>query len=331
MARRPQLTDAGLLAESFGTRPYTVTVREEKEGGANVILDYSLAGQRRKRTLGYPVRRRVGRRWEWDHQALDRAREAAEDKSAELRLARTREEVLDTGRLTFGEAVAMYTAEDRGGLPPDRRTRAEYRRVLGLWTKHFGADTTWSWIRRNDVEARVRELVAAKKVPPSAQKQLAVLQTLHGWLTNKAQIDGLANPVQGFDWKKLRESHQVARPRFTPEEVAEIVKVRHDVDPRFALFLGLMDDSGARSKAVRILMRSAVDREMDHPPTAEQAPYGWVLFPALKGQRAPLHLLTAFERRELEIGLLGLLEGAGGAVAGRPDRLPAFPRLEDQG
>ena len=36
-------------------------------------------------------------------------------------------------------------------------------------------------------------------------------------------------------------------------------------------------------------------------------PTGWVLFPALKGQRAPLHLLTAFERRELELAFAGYL------------------------
>ena len=307
MARKPQITETGLLAESFGRRPYTVTIREEKEPGSNVILDYTVVGgTRRKRTLGYPVRWKTGRRWEWGHDALDRAREAAEDRSAELRLARDRAEILDTGAITFGQAVAMYTDPERGGLPQDPGTRKEYIRYLAKWSAHFQADIPWSRIRRNDVEARVRKLREQGKVP-TALKQLAVLRALYGWLTEKAQIPGLSNPVQGFDWKKLRDAHQVRHPRFTPGQVAAIVKVRHDVDPRFALFLSLMDDSGARSKAVRILMRSAVDVELEAPPSAEEAPCGWILFPALKGQKAPLHLLTAFERREVEIAFAGYL------------------------
>ena len=314
MTRKPQVTANGLLAESFGSRPYTISLREEKDKGTNVLLDYTVGGVRRKLSLGYPVRKQVGRRWKWDSR-LDRAREAAEDHSAKLRLERLGGGVPDSDSLTFGQAVEMFTDPDRGGLPPDPRTCSEYRRVLRLWTAHFGLDTPWNRIRRNDVEAKV----------PTAMKQLAILRGLYNWLTEKAQVDGLSNPVRGFNWKKLRDSHAVQRPRFTPEQIRAIVKVRHDVDPRFALFMALVDDSGARSKAVRTLWRSAVDVELETPPTEAEAPYGWILFPALKGQRAPLHLLTAFERRELDVAFSGYLNNMEAQWQGERIDYPLFP------
>ena len=42
---KPRLTDRGLLAESFGRRPHTVTLREEKEPGLFSTGPYILLGQ----------------------------------------------------------------------------------------------------------------------------------------------------------------------------------------------------------------------------------------------------------------------------------------------
>lgn len=333
MARKPQITEAGLLAESFGRRPYTVTLREEKEPGVNVLLDYTVAGgARRKRTLGYPVRALKGKRWEWDEAALERAREAAEDRSAELRLARMREEVLTADSLTFAAAVALFTDPEKGGLPKDRRTGKGYVRLLKRWTALFGAETPWNRITPAQVLARTRERETAGQIP-QALNEARVLRILTRWLRGPARIGGLLDPMEGFPWKKLNERHTPKRPRYTREQLAAIVKKRHEVDPRFALYLALMDDSGARSKAVRMLKRSAVDIELESPPSKEEAPYGWLLFPALKGQRAPLHLLTAFERRELEVALGGYLRVLEAEYqAGEIEDYPLFPgaRLADK-
>lgn len=332
MARKPQLTQAGLLAESFGRRPYVVTLREEREPGVNVSLDYTRAGKRRKPTLGYPVRRLTRGRWQWDDAALERAREAAEDRSAELRLDRMRAEVFEPDTLTFGQAVARFTDPKSGALPPDRKTAAGYLRCLRRWTAAFGEDTPWNDITPAQVLGRVRERQKTGQIP-QALNEARVLRILSRWLRGPARIPGLLDPMAAFPWKKLSESHTPKRPRYTRAQLAAIVKVRHDVDPRFALYLALMDDSGARSKAIRIAMRSALDVALDEPPSKEEAPYGWILFPALKGQRAPLHLLTAFERRELELafaGYLRLLEAA--YQAGEIADYPLFPgaRLADK-
>lgn len=307
MARKPQLTAAGLLAESFGRRPYVVTLREEKAPGTNVLLDFTLeGGVRRKPSLGYPVRAQQGRKWEWDDAALERAREAAEDKSAELRLARMRVEVLEAHALTFQAALDLYLDPERGGLPRDKKTRLEYTRRLRRWGAYFGASRPWNAIRPSEVQAWARKRQEQGKVP-DALASLDVLRTLHRWLTRSAAIQGLQDPLAGLNRKALKDSHTPARRRYSPEELAELVRVRHDVDPRFALYLALMDDSGARSKALRILWRSALDARLDSPPSPEEAPHGWLVLPALKGQRAPLALLTAFQRREIDLALDGYL------------------------
>lgn len=307
MARRPSLTASGLLSESFGERPYTVRLREEKAPGTNVVLDYTLfSGDRKKPSLGYPVRKSVGRRWEWDEKALEKAREEAQDRSAQLRLTRMREEVLEADALTFGEAVAMYQDEATGGFPRGKTTRGDYRRILRNWTRWFGAERAWNRIRRSEVLAWARKREAEGKIP-SLLNEVAVLRILHRWLDNQAGIEGLMDPVKRFPWKTYREAHRAFRPRYTQDEIGAMVKVRHDVDPRFALFLALMADSGARRKAILTLTRSALDRAVEGPPDEDQAPYGWVEFPALKGQLPPLHLLTAFQRREIELALSGYL------------------------
>lgn len=333
MARKPQLTEAGLLAESFGRRPYVVTLREEKAPGVNVSLDYTVfGGGRRKPTLGYPVRRLQGKRWIWEDAALERAREAAEDKSAELRLARMREEVLKPETLTFGQAVARFIDPKSGGLPRDPKTGKAYKRYLDRWEEAFGMGTPWNQITPAMVIGRARERARAGHVPV-ALNEARVLRLLFRWLIGPARIPGLLNPMDGFPWKKLAEGHEPKRPRYSRDQLAAIVKVRHEVDPRFALYLALMDDSGARSKAVRLLMRSALDVSLDSPPSAAEAPHGWLLFPALKGQRAPLHLLTAFERRELEVALSGYLRNLEAAYqAGDLPDYPLFPgaRLADK-
>lgn len=331
MARKPQLTESGLLAESFGRRPYVVTLREEKEPGANVILDYTLDGKRKKPTLRYPVRRSSGKRWVWDDAALERAREAAEDRSAELRLHRLRADVLEPQVLTFGQAVALYSDPKTGGVPTRPKTRQYYLKHLRTWTRVLGHDKPWNQIKPATVLAHVREMEHGGHVP-GVMNEGRVLRALVHWLRGPASIEGLKDPMAGFPWKRLGDSHTPHRPRYSPEELAAIVKVRHDVDPRFALFLALVDDSGARSKAVRVLWRSMVDRQLEQPPTAEEAPHGWLIFPALKGQRPVLHLLTAFERRELQAAFDGYLAKLEAAWLEDHSDYPLFPgaRLRDK-
>jgi hypothetical protein len=325
VAERPNTTGSGLFADAYGERPYTVTVREEKRPGTNVILDYTVhAGARRKPTLGFPVRFQKGKKWVWDERALEKAREEAQDRSAELRLSRLKESVLEAESLTLQDAIDLYLDPAKGGLPKDPKSQTEYRRSLMRWIVFLGPDRPWNRIRRSEVLAWGRKREEEGKIP-TLMNEVAVLRILYRWLDGQAGIDGLIDPVKQFPWKRFRQAHRVSRPRFTPNDVRAIVKVRHDVDPRFALFLALMDDSGARRKAVKTLWRSAVDCPMDMEPSEDEAPYGWIRFPALKGQESPLHLLTAFERRELEVAFGGYLRELEAAWQEAGTDYPLFP------
>lgn len=331
MPARPQTTRSGLLSEAYGDRPHTVRLREEKEPGSNVILDYT-TDRRRKETLGFPVRRRDGKRWTWDRHALERARDMARDRSAELRLDRARTEA-QPQTLTVAEAFGLFNDLDRGGLPASASLRRAHLRAAPIWEEWLGASTPWNRIRRADVEAAMRHFAekpseaTGRMMIPTGLRYVEILRACHRWLEEKAGFDGLKDPTKGFPFSQWRKKHRPRRPRFSDEEAMAMIGVRHDVDPRFALFLGLIDDSGARSKAVRKLWRSMVDPDLDQPPTEDQAPYGWVVFPALKGQDPVLHFLTAFERREIEVALGGYLSELEDAWERDGTDYPLFPAV----
>lgn len=285
-------------------------LREEKEPGSNVILDY-LQEVRKKVSLGYPVRRKAGKAWKWDDAALERAREAAQDRSAELRLDRARADVKPQ-TLTVRQAFALFNDEKRGNLPASDSLRLAHLRAAGVWGHWLGDDTPWNKIIRTDVTAAMRHFAEQRNertgepMIPTGLRYVEILRTCHHWL-DEAGFEDLRDPTKGFDWQFWRKKHRPARPRYTDEEVRALLKVRHDVDPRFALFLALADDSASRGKAVRTLWRSMVDVQLDQNPSEEHAPHGWVVFPPLKGQDPVLHFLTAFERRELEMAFSGYL------------------------
>lgn len=334
MAQKPLLTDKGLLAESFGRRPYVVTLREEKEPGVNVTLDYMLGGQRRKRSLGFPVRNRAGSGWKWDGAALERARQAAQDRSAELRLDRARQDVQPV-TLTVAEAFRLFSDPTKGGLPASSSLRFLYLRSVKVWEHWLGSDTPWNRIIRTHVEAAMKHFAGLKNertgkgMIPTGLAYVAALQACHHWL-ERAGYEDLRDPTKTFDWKHWKSQLRPHRPRYTEDEAAALFRVRHDVDPRFALYLVLVDESASRGKAVRTLWRSMVDCPLEQPPTSEHAPHGWIVFPALKGQDPVLHFLTAFERRELEIAYAGYLRELEAEYQRTGRDYPLFPAVRKE-
>lgn len=332
MPERPQLTSSGLLSEPYGDRPNTVRLREEREPGTNVVLDYSVGTSRRKESLGFAVRRKDRRRWAWDDDALERAREAAKDKSAELRLGRLRSDV-EPETLTVGEAFKLYNDPERGNLPPSRSLRHAHIRAAKVWAHWLGKDTPWNRIKRNRVDACMKHYAnktserTGETMIPTGLRYVEVLRACHNWLEERAGYDDLRDPTKGFRWTEWRKKHRPRRPRYTDDQAARLLGVRHRVDPRFALFLAVLDDSGARGKAIRSLWRSMVDPPLDQPPATEQAPYGWLIFPALKGQDPVLHYLTAFQRRELELAFDGYLSELEARYQEDGTDYPLFPAV----
>jgi integrase len=299
MSEKPTLTPKGLLAESFGRRPHTVRLREEYEGGP-VLLDFGKP--RRWETLGYPVRCRDARnRWVWDHAALKRARNAAEDRAAEFRLGQLREKAAPN-IVTLSVAYDLYFDPERGGIPDSRTAKYEHLRNRKDWEGWLGKDIAWNSISPADVEGLLRKYIR-QGMRPTARERLKTLRTVYHWLRKKRKLRTLDDPTEGIELADVMAGHKPRRPKYTPEEAWKIVSVRDQVDARFALFIALIDDSGHRREAIRRTMRSGLDAQMDHPPTAEEAPCGWLALPALKGQRPPLLMLTSFQRREIDRAL----------------------------
>jgi hypothetical protein len=298
---RPRLTPQGLLSESFGRRPNTVALREEKEPGSNVLLDYSRAGDRRKESLGYPVR--TGKRgWDWD--ALQRARDTAEDRAAELRLGQLRAETKED-LVTVGTAFALYHEPERGGVRGAATTIHRHKFTRREWERWLGVDTPWNAITPADVEGLIRKY-KDRDMAPTARELLKNLRACYNWLRKKRGLRHLNDPTESLSIAEVMEGHTPNRPRYTPEEARKIVAVRDAVDPRFALLVALMDDSGARREALRRMMRSNVDTPLTFDP-GDRAPHGWIVLPALKGQVPGPTFLTAFQRREIDRALTGYL------------------------
>lgn len=306
MPSKPRLTPSGLLAEPYGRRPHTVTLREEKEPGSNVLLDYTTpGGQRPKPSLGYPVRSVSGKRSTWDWDALQRARDAAEDRAAELRLGQLEQEVRDD-MLTVGQAFALYHDPDRGGVRGAKSTIYSHRNARDKWIQWLGADTPWNSVTEADVEALL-EKYRRRGMVPTAVNLLQKLRACYNWLRKKRKMKHLEDPTESIEIRDVGAGHQRRRPRYSPEEARRIIAVRDRVDPRFALMIALMDDSGARREALRRTMRSAIDKPLDIEPTPDEAPHGWILLPSLKRQSPNLVFLTSFQRRELDRALTGYL------------------------
>lgn len=298
---KPRVSKQGLLAESFGRRPNTVALREEATPGSNVVLDFSRGGKRRKESLGYPVR--SGKRG-WDWEALQRARDAAEDRVAELRLGQLRKDVADE-QVTVGSAMALYHDPERGGVRGAASTIHRHKFARRKWEEWLGADTPWNAVMPADVEGLIRKYLD-KEMAPTARELLKNLRACYNWLRRKRGLKHLVDPTESLSMAEVMEGHEPNRPRYTPEEARRLVAVRDEVDPRFSLLLALMDDSGARREALRRMTRACVNPPLTFDP-GERAPHGWVVLPNLKGQQPGPTFLTAFQRREIDRALTGYL------------------------
>lgn len=235
-------------------------------------------------------------------QAVDPALEAdaidqCKKKAAKLELGPVPSEG-GTTRLTVREAFHRFHHPGRGGLPDSKTARRNHVLAREEWEKAFGPDTLWNNIAPADVDAVATRLKRAGKIP-TAEKRVRNLRTVHNWLTNRAGIDGLKDPTRGFDFQKLKEGYEPARPPYEDEELRKIFLVSHLVDRRFRLALALADDSGARGAEIFGAMRSGLDARLDTPIPTGALPWGWLVPPAMKGQRARVVGLTFFQRLEI--------------------------------
>lgn len=288
---------------SYGQRPDTVQVFEKRLGG-NVYMRWTDArGVEDGQSLGYRVRDPDGRL------NPDREAEAKGDaraKSLELQYARLKG-VTEPAKLTVGQAVALFSDERRGALPKSQSGKAGYLRALRRFEAAVGPETPWSRVVPADVRALIREMRDVEGNPTEAWHLVKRVRRLYRWLDSDAGFDGIRDPTKGIKLKKdtVGLAYRPRKPRFTAEEALRLIETRHDtrLDPRWALFISLMDDSGRRGVQIRRLMRSDLNRDLGVEIPVEVAPYGWLWYDGTKGQPGVPHLLTSFEHREIQLAL----------------------------
>lgn len=310
--RRPDFprtfTENGCWRVNVGAHGSSVTVREKAKGG-KVVLQWTELKKRRERKLADTVRdggRLIAARCRHvlaEAEALaDRLAKATDSISARERAH---------GPLTVAGAFRIYSSSD-GGLPKSRSARVNHARARRFWEREFKPGTEWNNITPAMRDAAI-ERGRKRYGPPSLEKFARCLRTVHRWLVDAAEIDGLKDPTRRLDFRTLTAGHEPKRPRYTQDEIAALLEVAERVDPRFALAAILLGRSGARSAALMRAKRSMVDEPLDVPPPEGFAPYGWILWPAMKQQDRVLNYLTARQLEALgrawsRLGVLSVLE-----------------------
>lgn len=303
--RRKDETESGRWSVSVGEHGHTVRVHERERGGP-VHLDWREGTQRRSLSLGFGVRTPTGA---LDELRAERATEHAKQKARRMEAAELERDLGEPVVLTVGEGFARYHDPKAGGLPASKSSRTHHDVTRRACEETFGKGRPWNAITPNEVDA-LSERVAKASGIPTADKVVKCLRTVYRWLHRRAGFENLKDPTRSFEFTKLRQGYEPARPRYTVAELRKLLAVRHEVDPRFALMLSLAVDSGARSKALYDGTRRMIDPPIDQPPPKGKAPYGYALLPAMKGAPRALTYLTLRQRVELTRALWARWNGA---------------------
>lgn len=287
-------------SHSVGRYGATVTIREPRPG-APLRWDYREAGKRRRPEVEPRTVVRRGANEAVDPTLAEAAKELCERKAASLTLEPLRQST-QPERLTVARAYLLYFDPRRQALPASREARVHHEASRAFWTAELGAETVWDAIAPADVWGALLRLRQAGRIP-TAEKRLANLRTLHRWLRDRMGYDTLRDPTRGLDKRELTKGHQPRRPRYTAAEVERLVAAAPAFGERFALFVTLLADSGARAVQVRHAMRSGLDADMEPQPPKDHAPHGWIVLPPVKGQEPMVTYLTAREREAIDAAM----------------------------
>ena len=176
--RRNDETEKGLFSIETGERPFVVRVREAKERGSKMVLDYREPGTKSRRVVlvDPPLRIRDGK-GRVDPELVELAKDAGRKRSAELRLG-VMERLAHPERLTIGDAFRRYMHPETGGMPKSREPA--YRRTRDGWIAFLakngglGGDTPWNRITPADVWGFASQLKEAGKVPSAIERVKAL-------------------------------------------------------------------------------------------------------------------------------------------------------------
>jgi hypothetical protein len=302
-----------------GVRPYVVIAYERADKDDTVYLRWWPPGATnwKKKSLGVSVRDAQGR--------VMRAQEllveaAAREQYAQLTGTGTpaTPAPVRTAPLTLGEAWALLSDRGRGLYPTDTAHRREVKRALEDACRILGPALPWAEVRPGSIrqlgrtrcdEVRQR----GRRGLRPAEITVARVLTVASWLRDEGHIPSDAALV-GRRWREelrryWREAsgapteYEPSRPRYTLEEMRQILRCSAEQDPRLELALGL--GAELRLGQVRHAWRSMLTLAPEGMSGTFQPPSRG------KKRAAPIALTSgqlALVRRVLTTGYLRLCE-----------------------
>jgi integrase len=256
--------------QSVGDGRCRVTVYERPDGKAAGILylKWREDGEWRRRSLRRRLRAGTGRILkhveEW---ALGQAREQLRELLA----------APPTGQgspLTVAQGFALVCDRHRGRWPVDTTYRREVQKALAVAKAIWGADRPLVEIQRADYRAlwraRIESLGArGHRGHRGAEITLARVVTAMTWLRD----EGYLKPGDALhprrwkdelraDWRSFRARKvdpQPERPRYTLEQMRQILEAARELDPRFALLMVL----GAELRLGQVVRCRRTDLELE--------------------------------------------------------------------
>lgn len=258
------------------------------------------------------LRWRVPGNWKWkaldlkgtDPVTIDRGRRAADQQLAELLVGAPTPAATSQATLTIREGLRLAIDPDTGKYPVKTTHRAEVERELERAAVILN-DKPFSLLETEDLvklwRTRIRQLRAAgHNGYRMAELLVARLLAVASWLRDRKRIPaGACHPPRNWkqdlraDWRLLageRKEYEPHRPRHSVEDLRSILRVAHEVDPRFHLLLQL--GAELRLGQVARTMRSDVDTQE------------WAFRPRGAGHKlTPKVALTPGQRAALEAAL----------------------------
>lgn len=311
---------------SVGMLPHRVLAYEDPARKHVVYLRWRVAGDWRRKSLGFGVRTPKGA---IDKDAEKRARAAADQHYARL-LNGGQLPKAPTHLLTIAEGWEAAKDPNTGKWPEDTAHRREMDRALQRAKSTWGARTAWNDIDRGEIRKLWRtEFRRARALGHegvrSTEVVVARVMAVANWLRDEQKIA----PTACLPWKAMKEEmrvdfakatqgrHEAKRPRYTPVEYRALLAAAPQVDPRWALLLTL--GAEYRLGQVKRLRRSDVDLEANRVTVRGAGKKRGVVVVLTKGQRAQL---------DTALGAGGYLEGLERLYAkGAVKDYPMFPGL----
>lgn len=308
----------------IGMLPHRVMAYEDMTRNGIVYLRWRVAGDWKRKSLGFAVRTTKG---VIDKAQEKRARQAADEMYGRL-VSGGAMPKKPVAELTIADGWTLAKDPDTGKWPDDTMHRREMDRAFERAKSTWGARTAWNSIDRGEIRKLWRtEFRRARALGHegvrSTEVVIARVMAVANWLRDEQKIA----PTACLPWKAMKDEmrtdfakatkgrHEVKRLRYTPEQYRAMLASADQVDPRWALLLSL--GAEYRLGQVKRVRRTDVDLAGNRVTVRGAGKKRGMVIALTKGQRAQL---------EAALGPGGYLYGLEQAYSrGKVADYPLFP------